>query len=146
MLKNFSLTVLIVFSFSFPGLSIASAGETAPVCMELDEKASGETVKYSLHAEVNGPVFFDDIGCGVTYRNSELCAMEMVSFDTSAKVFDYNSSEEINISQAFFWLNEKDESNKILAFSSKETAEKYNAGREGGLVLDYVSLTDRLLK
>ena len=42
-----------------------------------------------------------------------------------------NTAEEIDISKAYFCLNEKNADEKILAFSSKEAAEKYGAEAEG---------------
>lgn len=146
MLTKYNIfTLLTVFSFSFLVYSNAAADENAPVCTRLEKKESGDMLKYSLDAVVNNPVFFDDIGCGVSYRK-ELCAMEMVSFDISATVYDYYTSEKIEIGKAHFWLDEINKDAPILAFSSKESAEKYGVEQEGGVILDYPGLTDRLLK
>ena len=92
MLKKIIIIGLVLFSLSVSGF-VAAADENGTACTQLEEKATGDTVRYSLNADVNGPVFFDDISCGIRYRNKELCAMEMVRFDTSGSVYDYYTSE-----------------------------------------------------
>ena len=146
MLKTFFFTLLTLLFFSFPGLNAAIAENSSQICMQLDEKASGDMIKYSVYGEADGPVFFSGISCAIEHRNRELCAMEMVSFDTTAKVYDYNTAEEIDISKAYFCLDAKNDAGKIVAFSSKEAAEKYGAETEGSVILDYTGLTDREFK
>ena len=146
MLKKIFFTAFALFSLSVAGFNSAIAENTTPVCIQLDKKASGDMIKYSLHGEANGPVFFNGISCAIEHRNRELCAMEMVSFDTTSKVYDYNTAEEIDISKAYFCLDEKNNEAPIVAFGSKESAEKYVAETEGGLILDYTGLTDRKIK
>ena len=146
MLKKFfvlSLTILTL-SVSVPNQAITE--NKAPACEQLDTKASGEMEKYSVHGEANGPVFFSGISCAIQHRNRELCAMEMVSFDTTAMVFDFYSGEEIEIGKAYFWLDQKNSVSPILAFGSKESAEKYSATTGRGIILNYTGLTDRELK
>jgi len=145
MLKIF-FTLLALFFLSVPGFNTAIAEDSTPSCIQLDEKASGDMTKYSLHGEANGQVFFSGISCAIKHRNKELCAMEMISFDTTAKVYDYNTAEKIDVGKAYFCLDEKNDAGKILAFSSKEAAEKYGSETEGAVVLDYTGLTERELK
>ena len=145
MLKKIIITLVALYFFAGSG-STAAAAEDGSGCRQLDEKASGDRVKYSLDAEVNGPIFFNDIGCGIRYRNKELCAMEMVSFDMSARVYDYYTAEKIDIGKAYFWLDDKNPAAPIPAFSSKEAAEKFAAERDGGVILDYAGLTDKMLR
>ena len=142
MLKIF-FTLLALYFLSVPGFNAATAEDSTPSCMQLDEKASGDMAKYSLHGEANGQVFFSGISCAIKHRNKELCAMELISFDTTAKVYDYNTAEEIDVGKAYFCLDEKNDVGKVLAFSSKEAAEKYSTETEGGVILDYTGLTDR---
>jgi nitrous oxide reductase accessory protein NosL len=146
MLKKIFITALALFFLSVPGFNQALAEDVTPACVQLDEKASGDMIKYSLHGEANGPVFFSGINCAIEHRNRELCAMEMISFDTTAKVYDYNTAEEIDISKAYFCLDEKNNAAPIVAFGSQEDAEKYGAETEGAVILDYTGLTDRELK
>ena len=145
-MKKILTTSLILAALFFSPFTSTTAGETAPTCTQLDEKAGGEKLRYSLDANVDGPVYFDDIRCGVQYRCKDLCAMEMISFDTSAAVYDYNTEEKIAIGKAFFWIDEDDPTAPILAFSTRDAAEKYGAGTPGGIILDYTALADRLLK
>ncbi len=139
-------TVLILSFLFIPDFHQAIAEDTKSDCLQLDEKASGDMAKYSLYGEANGPVFFSGISCAIEHRNRELCAMEMVSFDATVKVYDYNTAEEIDISKAYFCLNEKNKETPIVAFGSQEDAEKYGAETEGAVILDYTGLTDRELK
>ncbi|MGW8286985.1 MAG: hypothetical protein ACWGOD_01990 [Desulfobulbales bacterium] len=149
--ENYSMqSKIISFLLSLVFLTVcgfnARATDNNPTCIRLDEKASGEMTRYSLDAEVDGPLYFNDIGCGIRYRNKELCAMEMVRFDNSAKVYDYYTSKEIAIGKAFFWLDQKNQAGSVLAFSSKDAAEKYGTEKGNGIILDYTDLSNKLLK
>ena len=141
--KNLIVVSLLFSVFLFAALPNATADDAVSACRRLDKKASGDLVKYSLHGEANGPLFFSGISCAIEHRNRELCAMEMVTFDTTAKVFDFYSGEEIAIDKAYFWLDEKNYETPIIAFSSRDNAEKYQTESGYGLVLDYTGLTDR---
>ena len=145
-MKKTLIIALTLALLPFLPLTAAAADEAPPACIQLEEKAIKEKLRYSLDANVDGPVYFGDIRCGVKYRCKELCAMEMISFDTSAAVYDYNTEEKIAIGKAFFWVNDKDPAALILAFSTRKAAEKHGAGNPGGVILDYTGLTDRLLK
>jgi hypothetical protein len=146
MLRKIFFTALALLFISVPGFNQAMAEDGSPTCIQLDEKVSGDMIKYSLHGEANGPVFFNGISCAVEHRNRELCAMEMVSFDATSKVYDYYTAEEIDISKAYFCLDEKNNKAPIVAFGSKESAEKYAGETEGSVTLDYTGLTDREFK
>ena len=143
--KKIIITLLVLFVIALSGLT-AAADENDFVCTRLDVKASGDTMKYSLDAEVNGPVFFNGISCGIRYRNKELCAMEMVRFDTSGSVYDYYTTEKVAIGKAYFWVDEKAPAASVTAFCSKESAEKFRAEKGTGIILDYTGLTERMLK
>ena len=143
MLRKIFYITLALLALSVPGLNPAIAENDAPVCIRLDMKASGEMQKYSVHGDANGPIFFSGIRCGIKHRNKELCAMEMVSFDNTAKVYDYFTGEEIEIGKAYFWLDEKNNTGPIVAFGSKKSAEKHGTTTEGGVILDYTALTER---
>ena len=145
MLKKHIIILLAVFFLAVANLPGAAAEDDIPPCTRLQEKASGDKLVYSLDAEVDTPLYFGDIGCGVRYRK-KLCAMEMVNFDISARVYDYYTAARIEIGKAYFWLDEENGAALIMAFSSKESAEKYRAGKEGGVIVDYPALTDRLLR
>ena len=145
MYKKMILTLLVPFFIAVSCLT-AAADEGDFVCTRLDAKASSDMMKYSLDAEVNGPVFFNDISCGIRYRNKELCAMEMVRFDTSGSVYDFYTTEKVAVGKAYFWLDEKDPAASVTAFSSKEAAEKFSTEKGTGVILDYAGLTERMLK
>jgi nitrous oxide reductase accessory protein NosL len=138
---------LIVSAFALIFLSssnYAAADDASPICKKLMTRATGDMIKYSLYGDANGPVFFSGISCAIEYRNREFCAMEMVSFDSTAKVFDYDTEEEIDIGKAFFWLDEKNTDERILAFNSQEAAKRFKTDKGSGLVLDYSGLTEKV--
>ena len=83
MLKKFIITLAPFFSLLFCHYSFfaAAAEDITAVCAQLQEKASSDMVKYSLDDEINGPLFLSCIRCAFRHRNSEFCAIEMVSFD-----------------------------------------------------------------
>lgn len=143
MAKKIFFTLFVLFALPLLFAKHAFAEEPPPVCMQLDEKVSGNMVKYSLHGEANGAIFFSGIRCAIKHRNKELCAMEMVSFDTTSKVYDYYTVEELDIGKAYFWLDEKNTAAPVLAFSTKESAEKYGSENTGGVILDFTGLADR---
>ena len=141
------------FIFCIAGLSIfllltasINAEDKIPVCEKLGDKVTGEMMKYSVNADVDGPVYFGDIACAVKYRTKEFCAMEMVSFDSSAKVYDYNTATELEIGKALFVSDEKTPGSSILAFESKSAAEKYAAEHQGCTVLDDTALVEKEIK
>ena len=142
MQKNFNLLLSIaIFTILFA--ASAYAEDTTPVCDKLGDKVTGEMLKYSVNADVDGPVYFGDIACAVKFRTKEFCAMEMVSFDSSAKVYDYNTATEIEIGKAYFVVDEKNKSAQIPAFESKNAAEKYAAEHQECIILDYTALVER---
>jgi hypothetical protein len=142
MRKGFILCIAGFSIFLFLAVSI-NAEDKIPVCDKLADKVTGGMMKYSVNADVDGPVFFGDIACAVKFRTKEFCAMEMVSFDSSAKVYDYNTATEIEIGKAYFVVDEKNKSAQIPAFESKDAAEKYAAEHQGCTILDYTALVER---
>jgi len=145
MRKNSLLSITSVLLFLILSVPI-NAEDKIPVCEKLDDAITGEMMKYSVNADVDGPVFFGDIACAVTYRTKEFCAMEMVSFDSSARVFDYYTAKELEISKALFVIDEKNPGSPILAFENKSAAEKYAAGHQGCSVLDYTALVEKEIR
>jgi len=144
MLKKYFLIVSAFAVIFLSGSNYAAADNAGPICEKLETKASGDMAKYSLYGDANGPVFFSGISCAIEYRNREFCAMEMVRFDSTAKVFDYNTEEEIDIGKAFFWLDQKNTNERIPAFNSQEAAEKFKTNKGSGLVVDYSGLTEKI--
>lgn len=146
MCKKNILAVTAFFFFLVITLFTVEAQQSPPPCAHLHEKASGDMAKYSLDADVNGLQFFSGIRCALRYRNTELCAIEMVSFDITGKVYDYYTGAKIDIGRAYFWFDEADPDGPVLAFRSRESADKYGEEKGRGMILDYAGLTDLNLK
>ena len=144
MFKKYFLIVSAFALIFLSSFNYAVADDAGPICKKLVTKATGDIVKYWLYGDANGPVFFSGISCAIENRNREFCAMEMVSFDSTAKVFDYDTEEEIDIGKAFFWLDEKNTDERILAFNSQEAAKRFKTDKGSGLVLDYSGLTEKV--
>ncbi len=145
MRKEFILCIACISLFLLLIVPV-NAEDKIHVCEKLGDKVSGEMVKYSVNADVDGPVYFGDIGCAIKYRTKEFCAMEMVSFDFSAKVYDYNTANELEMGKALYVIDEKNSGAPILAFENKSAAEKYAAEHQGCIVLDYTALVDKGIK
>lgn len=143
MLKKITLPVfllLLQLLFIHPSSGEENSGNCGPQA----EQAGGDRLKYSIDAQVDGPLYFHTIACGLLHRYKKLCAMEMVSFDTSGSVYDYYTLEKISLGKAYFWLDENDSAPSVLAFSSKEAAEKFKAAKGRGVIIDYTTLTGRI--
>lgn len=145
MRKNF---ILFIASLALLPLLAApvNAEDKIPVCDKLGDKVTGEMIKYSVNADVDGPVYFGDIGCAIKYRTKKFCAMEMISFDFSARVYDYNTANELEIGKALFVIDEKNSGAPILAFESKSAAARYAAEHQGCIVLNFTGLVEKEIK
>jgi hypothetical protein len=123
--------------------TVAFSDEDTRHCGKLDQQVTGPAMKYSMTADVNGFVAYDDIGCSIEWRNRELCAMELSSFDITAKVFDFLTDNELEMAKAYYVVNASaPASSKVIAFSGKQGAEKYAAELDNMKVVDYTGLTE----
>lgn len=141
MTKKMLLTLLIVpltMALYMPALA-----DEAPACIQVDEKVRGDLEKYSVYGDANGPLYFSGISCAIRHRNKTLCAMEMVSFDSTAMVYDFQTGEEVAAAKAYYWIGEKNGGEQVLAFGGKDSADKYLAGQKHGTVVDYQGLKGR---
>jgi hypothetical protein len=137
--RRFFFALLLLTAFCCTGS--AAAGQDDAKCRQLDQPVSGAQQKYSLVAEAHGALFFADLTCGVQHRNHELCAMEMISFDASARVYDYDTLAELEMAKAFFVVGEKsDDAQPVVAFGTKEAAERFIAASGKGKIVDYQEL------
>jgi hypothetical protein len=123
--------------------TVAYSDEDTRQCGILDQQVTGPAMKYSMTADVNGFVAYDDIGCSIEWRNRELCAMELSSFDITAKVFDFLTGNELEMTKAYYVVNASEPaSSKVIAFDGKQSAEKYAAEQGNMKVVDFTALTE----
>ncbi len=123
--------------------SVAHGEDNTSRCEKLDQQVTGQALKYSMIADVNGFVAYDDIGCSIEWRNKELCATELASFDITARVFDFSTGRELEMAKAFYVVNEfAPAGSKVIAFGVKQDAEKYVAEHSTGKVVDFTALTE----
>ena len=121
----------------------AHGNDTTRQCDKLDRQVTGPAMKYSMIVDANGFAAFDDIGCSIEWRNRELCATELASFDITARVFDFLTDSELEMAKAFYVVNETGPANtKIIAFATKQDAEKHVAAHGTGKVVDFTALTE----
>lgn len=116
------------------GAGQAAAGE----CRKLSTPFSGEEQKYSVQAQVDGPVIFADIPCAVYWRNHEFCATELASFQATATVIDHPSGAAVAMTDAYFVVGAPGEKHPV-AFADRRTAADFVA-ENGGELLDYEQL------
>jgi hypothetical protein len=127
--------------------SVAHGDDGARQCDILDEQVSGPAMKYSMIADVNGFVAYDDIGCSIEWRNRELCAMELSAFDITAKVFDFLTGHELEMAKAYYMVSASAPAgSKVIAFGDKQDAEKYVAEQGNMKVVDFTALTELKFK
>lgn len=130
-----------VLLFILVWIGTASAGEPAPSCDRLAEKITGDQARLSVEAQVNGFAAFTDIACAMIYRDKNFCAMETMSFDSTARVFDFISGAEIEMSTAFFVVESgKTPLPMIQAFKTKEDALRQADGHPERKVATYSEL------
>jgi len=67
----FSITGFLIFLLLTASVSDE---DKIPVCDKLDDKVSSEMMKYSVNADVDGPVYFGDIACAVKFRTKDSSA------------------------------------------------------------------------
>lgn len=131
-----------VLLFILIGIGTARAGEPAPSCDRLAEKVTGDQARLSVQAQVNGFAAFTDIACAMIYRDKNFCAMETISFDSTARVFDFISGAEIEMSTAFFVVESgKTPLPMIQAFKAKEDALRQTEGHPERKVVSYSELS-----
>ncbi|MDF1613396.1 hypothetical protein [Desulfurivibrio dismutans] len=120
-----------------PGVAAAEIAE----CRQMASPVTGDERRYSVVADIYGVRAYPDIACAVHWRNHELCATELSTFQFTAKVFDYHSGAEVLMTEAYYVVAVPGES-RPLAFVAREEAEEFVAGAGGGELLDYDALVD----
>lgn len=130
MVVPMGLTLLLVAG----GAGLAAAEE----CRKLTTPVSGEERKYSVRAQVDGTMAFANIPCAVYWRNHELCATELSSFQFTAMVVDYPSGQEVLMSNAYYVVAAPGEKHPI-AFADRQAAAAYIV-QHGGELLEHQQL------
>ncbi len=134
---------IFILSLSLFNVGVAHGEDSNSRCEKLDQQVAGPAMKYSMMADVNGFVAYDDIGCSIEWRNRELCAMELSAFDITAKVFDFLTGSELEMAKAYYVVNASaPDSSKVIAFGGKQGAEKYAAEQGNMKVIDFTALTE----
>ena len=90
------------------------------------------------------PKCFDDIGCMLKFREG-MCTSTQMIMDGKMRVRDYETGAEVRARNAFFVVRsgvKTPHGYGIVAFSDRERAEAFSAGREGASVMDYEALTE----
>jgi hypothetical protein len=133
--------VLFVSTVLFFLVALAGAVAADESCRKLAEPVSGDGRLHAVTANVYGSVAFADIGCAVYWRKKHFCAMEMTSFDATAKVVDYFTGAEVEMTKAYFAAEVPGHA-RVKAFATRADAEKFAAEAGGGAIFDFKQLTD----
>lgn len=120
----------------------AAAGDL-DLCNEKGITVDESVKKFSLfQVDVAKPIAYNDIGCGILWRDNQCTAIQM-TFDNTAKVHDYDSGEEIYAKDAFYVKGADIDTPVgygIIAFRNRESADRFVAGIGAGTVLSYDEL------
>lgn len=118
-------------------------------CKQCNMKIGDADKKYAVYVlEGIEPTAFNDIGCAVIWYNNE-CAMRQSAFDSNAIAHDFGTGEPVPAEKAVFVTGPGVKTPKgygIVAFKSREQAEKFAGGLENGKVISYSELTALKLK
>ncbi len=142
-MQNFSLKIIIVLFFVLIFSHLYAEDSKITTCSKCGNEIKSGNKKYSVvQLDTKKPVSFDDIGHAVLWREDQCTAIQM-SFDATAKVYDFNTQEELDISGAYFLRSPDIKSpggSGIAAFKDKQSAEKFISEKGGGKVLTYDDL------
>lgn len=142
-MRHFILrTTVIVLFLSI--CSLAYSGDNKEtICSRCGNEIKSDNMKYSvIQLDAKKPVSFDDIGHAVLWREDQCTAIQM-SFDATARVFDFNTGEKLTINAAYFIRSTDIQSpggSGIVAFKERQSAEKLLSGKGSGKVLTYDDL------
>lgn len=91
---------------------------------------------------------FDDIGCMFRFREQN-CSSTQMELDNKIIVRDFNTEEEIPVSEAFYVVRsgiKTPQGHGIIAFSDKTEAEKFSSGVSGSSVMDFDTISETKFK
>ena len=93
-------------------------------------------------------IAFRDVGTFITWRDKQ-CTSAVMNLDQNIIVRDYETCEERAVFNAFFLVHsgiQTPHAQGIVAFKTREAAERYKAQTEGAEVFDYESLVEKDVK
>lgn len=137
-----SLYFLILSLFTFLACSnvVIAVESGLTTCTKCGNVITAENKKFSvIQKDASRPVAFDDIGCAILWRDNQCTAIQM-SFDATAKAYDFYTEEELDIGSAFFAIAPVIQSPVgygIVAFKDKASADKFFIENGGDKVLRY---------
>ncbi len=138
-----------VYSAAEEPLAKCDLPQGANVCQVCRESITTDQVKFAAYIpEGKRPRGFHDIGSMLTWRN-EQCMSTTMDLDANLIVRDYDTCEEVEIGSAFFLVRtgiETPHGKGIVAFKTREAAEKHQAEIPGSEVMDYETLLDQNFK
>ncbi len=113
-------------------------------CIDQPEKILDAALKFSANSQVRGPHYFNDIGCAINYR-TEQCGLDQADFDSYSKTYDFNTGNELAMTDAFYVIEAGVSTpigSGVVAFASKEDADKFVADKGKGKVIGFYELAD----
>lgn len=148
-MKRFLTFIILISVLSFPVYAEEVKKGLAPICTQCNMAISDKNIKFSV-ADTKSlqKVMFDDIGCALLWRDQQ-CATMQDSFDSNAVTYDYYTAEAIKMSDAFFVIDSGVNTPMgygILAFKSKDEAERFLKESRKGKILNYQELLTIKLK
>lgn len=136
------MTLSLALAFSQWGAPLYAAEVLSmAACVQHSFKEVKTVTPFALtHRPKSQKIFYDDIGCGLQWREKQCSSIQM-SFDFSALVYDYNTLEEIVVSKATFVQSPRIASPLglgLIAFTNPADADAFIiAHSAGGKKLSY---------
>ncbi len=134
---------IVVFTLALalcPPALRAGDAPTTPTCVKRSFKAVKTVTPFSITHRINSKkVIYDDIGCALKWREKQ-CSSGQGTFDAGAKVYDFNTLAEIEISKATFVQSPAVTSPMgfgLVAFANAADADTFLTKKGGGKKLTY---------
>jgi len=142
MRKRFYFILPCVFVL-IAALQIPAFASELDLCNKMGVVIDKEVERFSFfQIDVAKPVMFNDIGCGIIWRSKQCTAIQM-TFDNTAKVYDFESGEDLYMKDAYYVKGSgitTPVGYGIIAFKDREDAERFAAEKGTGTVLSYDDL------
>lgn len=137
-----TIKLLLILACCLWGAPLNAAEiQTEGACVQHSLKEVKTVTHFAItHRPKSKRILYDDIGCGLKWRKKQCSSIQM-SFDTSAVVYDYNTLEEIVVSEATFVQSSEIKSplgSGLVAFGNPADADAFlNAHAGAGKKLRY---------
>jgi len=136
------IAVISVLAVLAIGLSFGADRSDLSECARCGKAMDPDSRFSVVQKGTSKPAAFDDIGCALLWREDQCISIQM-TFDGTARAYDYYSGEEVLMKDALFVRSASLHTPAgygIAAFSTREGAEKFLKEKGGEKVLTFDEL------